>query len=175
MGSSHNLSSFTSDLNENPFFFTMPFTIVFLDGVGNVIVDTSENEAYWAQLEEAERRAQLVDSFGVSEGDSNVSIECVVFHILKGDRTFGVHIRLVVEALEALHLYDKDVLRRLMDHVAESFSTRQFADWEIMLQAQRAVEICLNQGKDVTEKHKGYSRVAPQWQWTFPQHYAAVA
>ena len=153
----------------------MPFTIVFLEGVGNVIVDTSENDAYWAQLEEAERRAQVADTFGVTEGDSAISLEGVVFHILKGDRSFGVHVRLVVEALEALHLYDKEVLTRLMDHLAESFSSRTFADWEVMLQAQRAVDICLHQGKDTTEKHKGYSKIAPQWQWTFPQHYAAVA
>lgn len=153
----------------------MPFTIVFLDGVGNVIVDTTENDSYWAQLEEAERRAQVIDEHGVTEGDSNVSIQGVVFHILKGDRNFGVHVRLVVEALEALHLYDKEVMTRLMDHLAESFSSRTFADWEIMLQAQRAVEICLFQGRDTTEKHPAYSRIAPQWQWTFPQHYAPVA
>ena len=45
----------------------------------------------------------------------------------------------------------------------------------VMQLARGAVEICRNQGKDMTEKYHHYAVLAPQWQWTFPQHYAAVA
>ena len=108
-------------------------------------------------------------------GEATVSIKNVVFLLLKDDWRVGETLRKVVEALEALHLYDKTVLGRLMNHLIENCSCTRFDDMEVMQLARGAVEICRNQGKDMTEKYPGYACVAPQWQWTFPQHYAAVA
>ena len=151
----------------------MPFTIVFLEGVGNVIVDTTENEDYWAQLEETEHRARLEESHGITDGGSCVSLENIVYHILRGERESGRYIRLVIEALEALHLYDKDMVWRVMDALNVG-SSRRLTNWEVIRETRTVVEICLNHEKDV-EKQKGFSRIAPQWTWTSPQHYAAVA
>ena len=152
----------------------MPFSIVFLEGVGNVIVDTTENEDYWIRLEEAEHRARLEESHGISDGDSCVSLENIVYHILRGERESGRYIRLVIEALEALHLYDKDIVWSVMDALNVG-SSRRLTNSEVMRETRTVVEICLNNGKDAVEKQKGFSRIAPQWTWTSPQHYAAVA
>ena len=75
-------------------------------------------------------------------GEATVSIESVVFLLLKDSWQSDGGNGKVIEVLETLHLYDKTVLRRLMNHLTESFSVRQYAAWEIMWLAQKAVQIC---------------------------------
>lgn len=119
----------------------------------------------------------------MEEEGPSVSLKACVFHILMDAAVpFRKRKRAVIKALEALHLYDRNVVAELNEYLVSFCHPMNIrsdglagAVTEVAMVASEVIEICC--AKDGGEAYKFETNVAstPQWLWTFPQHYAPQA